>query len=158
MRLHMLPPSMTTETYWLTIYIGFAPLFCKSQKWVAVATATCYLACQEEKKKTNLQAPSKTQIQHVFLLFLPLQEKKSPDSRSVFFRALKMGLLSVICIFIMYTTNLCKWERKKIHRNRKEMDTDCMSHTTVVTVVFYSIPTFIVDGSFSQFNPLRHQW
>lgn len=37
------------------------------------------------------------------------------------------------------------------------MDTDCMSHTTVVTVVFYSIPTFIIDGSFSQFNPLRHQ-
>lgn len=45
--------------YWLTIYIWFAPLFCKSQKWVAVATVMCYLACWKEKTKTK-QKPQST--------------------------------------------------------------------------------------------------
>lgn len=52
----------------LTIDIWFAPLFCKSQKWVAVATATCNLVGWG---KNTLRVLSKKQIQHVFLLFLP---------------------------------------------------------------------------------------
>ena len=66
-----------------------------------------------------------------------------------------MGLLSVVCSFIIYTTNLCKWERKKnplIYKRdgyRLPESQECDQ-----AIVFYSIPAFIIDSSFSQFDSI----
>lgn len=66
-----------------------------------------------------------------------------------------MGLLSVVCSFIIYTTNLCKCERKKnplIYKRdgyRLPESQECDQ-----AIVFYSIPAFIIDSSFSQFDSI----
>ena len=69
-----------------------------------------------------------------------------------------MGLLSVVCNFIIYTTNLCKWERKKIHWYIKEMDTDCLSHRNVIRPLsFTASPLLSLTALLANLTLLMYQ-
>lgn len=99
------------KIHWLTICIKFACLFCKPHKWVAVATATCNLACCRE---TSLGVPFKKQIHHAFYSsFRPRDTNLSAQTPSFLFIALRMGLLFIFAIYITCNTYLLGKRIKK---------------------------------------------
>ena len=104
-RPHMLPSSMRREIYWLTIYIWFAPVFCKSQKWVAVATAMCYLACWEGRGgERERERTSKYLLKHKYNMnfYCSLHPKWTNLLTEVlFFHNLKNGL-AFCCLQFYY--------------------------------------------------------
>lgn len=129
--------SMRTQfIHWLTICIKFACLFCKSQKWVAVATATCYLArCWE----MSLGVPFKKQIQHA-LYYSPHPKETNPLTGGLFFLSFKNWTAFVFFIYII--CNTCLLERGK---EKKNLLSKCylpvwLEHDRDAA---YRIPTFI---------------
>ena len=123
----MLPSSMRREIYWLTIYIWFAPVFCKSQKWVAVATAMCYLACWEGRGgERERERTSKYLLKHKYNMnfYCSLHPKWTNLLTEVlFFHNLKNGL-AFCCLqfYYIYYQFMQMRKKKKIHWYIKEMD------------------------------------
>lgn len=71
-----------------------------------------------ETRKT----PSKCLLRHKYSTFFtapPHPERTNLLTVGIFFLALKMGSRAVICIFIMYTTNLGKWVEKSMEIEKR---------------------------------------
>lgn len=107
--------------HWLTICIRFACLFCKSQKWVAVATATCYLACGWEM---SLGVPFKKQIQHA-LCCSSHPRGTNLLTGCLFFQSFKK--LDCFCLLHLTVTHIY-WKGKKKKKSIK-MLLACMTGT-----------------------------
>lgn len=132
--------------HWLTICIRFACLFCKSQKWVAVATATCYLACGWEM---SLGVPFKKQIQHA-LCCSSHPRGTNLLTGCLFFQSFKK--LDCFCLLHLTVTHIY-WKGKKKKNLSKCYLPVWLEHERDAAS---TIPTFINTAPIAILTPATH--
>lgn len=148
--------SLYGNTYLLTVYIWLAPSFCKSQKWVPGATI-CPIQLVG-KKNTKSKKPLKYLLRHnnsMYFYFSSCLRRTNLLTIDLFFYSFKNVLAFcrlhfVICVLRIYANGKKKNPQKyKGGGSRLPESYECDR-----AIVFYSIPTFIIDSFLSQFNSI----